>query len=44
VDRTAFLPDRERCRWASVAALGIGTFAVGTDMFVVAGVTWRHGR
>ncbi|MGW7364159.1 MFS transporter [Streptomyces sp. NPDC054841] len=31
-------PAPDRCRWLSVAALGIGTFAIGTDMFVVAGM------
>jgi predicted MFS family arabinose efflux permease len=33
---TTRVPDR--ARWTSVAALGIGAFAIGTDMFVVAGV------
>ncbi|WP_344728936.1 MFS transporter [Pseudonocardia yunnanensis] len=31
-------PVRDRGRWTTVAVLGIGTFAIGTDMFVVAGV------
>lgn len=38
VERTTCLPDRDRRRWTSVAVLGIGAFAIGTDMFVVAGV------
>jgi predicted MFS family arabinose efflux permease len=32
------LPDQERVKWRSVAPLGIGAFAIGTDLFVVAGV------
>jgi predicted MFS family arabinose efflux permease len=32
------LPDQERVRWRSIAPLGIGAFAIGTDLFVVAGV------
>ncbi|MEU8108840.1 MFS transporter [Nonomuraea muscovyensis] len=35
---TARAPERERCGWAPVAALAMGTFAIGTDMFVVAGI------
>ncbi|WP_214368295.1 MFS transporter [Pseudonocardia sp. H11422] len=38
VDRATRTPDRDRGRWTSVAALGIGATAIGTDMFVVAGV------
>ncbi|GAA2378737.1 hypothetical protein GCM10010404_38760 [Nonomuraea africana] len=38
LDRTAPVPERDRRRWLSVAALGIGAFAIGTDMFVVAGI------
>ena len=38
VKQTTGLPDQDRGSWTSVAALGIGTFAIGTDMFVVAGV------
>ena len=37
-ERTIHVPDLDRGRWTSVATLGIGTFAIGTDMFVVAGV------
>ena len=36
-NRTTGLPDQDRGGWTSVAGLGIGTFAIGTDMFVVAG-------
>jgi predicted MFS family arabinose efflux permease len=36
VERAARAPDRSG--WTTVTALGIGAFAIGTDMFVVAGV------
>lgn len=32
------VPDQERVGWRSVTPLGIGAFAIGTDLFVVAGV------
>ena len=35
---TKRVPDQERAGWRSVAPLGIGAFAIGTDLFVVAGV------
>lgn len=38
LDWTTGVPRRERYRWPAVAALGLGTFAIGTDMFVVAGI------
>ncbi|MEU4550116.1 MFS transporter [Nonomuraea dietziae] len=38
LDRTARVPERDRPRWLPVAALGIGAFAIGTDMFVMAGI------
>ncbi|GAA3469413.1 MFS transporter [Nonomuraea roseola] len=38
LDRTARLPERDRRRWLSVVALGIGAFAIGTDMFAMAGI------
>ena len=37
-NRTTGLADQDRGGWTSVAALGIGTFATGTDMFVGAGL------
>ncbi|MGV9305906.1 MFS transporter [Nonomuraea sp. NPDC003727] len=37
LDRTTRTPGRQR-RWLPVAALAAGTFAIGTDMFVVAGL------
>jgi predicted MFS family arabinose efflux permease len=30
--------DRDRGRWGTVVALGTGSFAIGTDMFLVAGI------
>jgi hypothetical protein len=44
VDRTTCVPDRDRGRWTSVAALGIGAFAVGTDMFVRRGDPRQPGE
>ncbi|MFD1938203.1 MFS transporter [Nonomuraea mangrovi] len=38
LDRTVRVRDRGRRGWPSVAALAIGAFAIGTDMFVVAGI------
>jgi predicted MFS family arabinose efflux permease len=38
VARTTWAPDRNRGAWAPVAVLGIGGFAIGTGMFVMAGV------
>ena len=38
VDGATGAPVRDRGRWTTAALLGIGTFAIGTDMFVVAGV------
>ncbi|MEV4163433.1 MFS transporter [Nonomuraea dietziae] len=38
LDRTARLPERDRRRWLAVVALGIGAFAIGTDMFAMAGM------
>ena len=37
-DRMARTPNGDLGTWTSVATLGIGAFAIGTDMFVVAGV------
>ncbi|MBB3725668.1 MFS transporter [Nonomuraea dietziae] len=38
LDRTARLPEGDRRRWLAVVALGIGAFAIGTDMFAMAGM------
>jgi predicted MFS family arabinose efflux permease len=38
VDRMTHVPGAALGTWTSVATLGIGAFAIGTDMFVVAGV------
>jgi predicted MFS family arabinose efflux permease len=38
VDRATRPPGPDRGRWTMVAALGIGAFAIGTDLFVVAGI------
>jgi predicted MFS family arabinose efflux permease len=38
VDRATGPPGRDRGMWTRVAVLGIGAFAIGTDLFVVAGV------
>ncbi|MGS0685541.1 MFS transporter [Nakamurella sp. GG22] len=37
-ERTTRARDRPTVGWAPIAALGIGTFAVSTDLFVVAGL------
>jgi predicted MFS family arabinose efflux permease len=37
-DRLARVPGADLGAWMSVATLGLGAFAIGTDMFVVAGV------
>ncbi|HEX8760935.1 MAG TPA: MFS transporter [Pseudonocardiaceae bacterium] len=37
-DRLARVPGADLGDWMSVATLGLGAFAIGTDMFVVAGV------
>lgn len=38
VDRSPRAPDRAPHRWVAVGALGLGSFSIGTDMFVVAGL------
>ncbi|WP_440073282.1 MFS transporter [Streptosporangium sp. OZ121] len=38
MERMGPTPDKGWGRWASVATLGIGTFAIGTDIYVGAGV------
>lgn len=38
VDRTSRVLGRGRGVWTSVAVLGLGAFAIGTEMFVVAGI------
>jgi predicted MFS family arabinose efflux permease len=38
VEQATPAPGRDRGPWATVAAIGMGAFAIGTDMFVVAGV------
>ncbi|MFF3324131.1 MFS transporter [Streptomyces sp. NPDC002889] len=38
LDRTTRVPERDRSGWRSIAVLGVGAFAIGTDMFVVAGI------